>query len=51
MARKFVTDYYKRYNPFDQTKTIAIEDRVLINLDKSGNYKLQGYIGTLAIFR
>jgi putative RecB family exonuclease len=48
MARKFVTDYYTRYDPFDQTKTISIEDRVLINLDDSGDYKLQGYIDRLA---
>jgi putative RecB family exonuclease len=48
MARKFVTDYYNRYDPFDQTKTIAIEERILINLDDSGDYKLQGYIDRLA---
>jgi putative RecB family exonuclease len=47
MARKFVTDYYNRYDPFDQTKTIAIEERILINLDDSGDYKLQGYIDRL----
>ena len=38
MARKFVTDYYKKYDPFDQTKTIAIEERILINPDESGDY-------------
>jgi putative RecB family exonuclease len=47
MARKFVTDYYNRYDPFDQTKTISIEERILINLDDSGEYKLQGYIDRL----
>ena len=47
MAQKFVTDYYHRYDPFDQTKTIAIEERILINLDDSGDYKLQGYIDRL----
>ena len=47
MAQKFVTDYYNRYDPFDQTKTIAIEERILINLDESGDYKLQGYIDRL----
>ena len=47
MAQKFVTDYYNRYDPFDQTKTIAIEERILINLDDSGDYKLQGYIDRL----
>ena len=47
MAEKFITDYYKRYKPFDQGKTISIEDRILINLDESGDYKLQGFIDRL----
>ena len=47
MAEKYVTDYYKRYDPFNQGKTISIEDRILINLDNSGDYKLQGYIDRL----
>lgn len=47
MAEKFVTDYYNRYKPFDQGKTISIEDRILINLDESGDYKLQGFIDRL----
>jgi putative RecB family exonuclease len=44
MAEKFVTDYYNKYKPFDQGRTISIEERILINLDDSGDYKLQGYI-------
>lgn len=48
MARKFISDYYRRYDPFDQDKTIAIEERILINLDDSGEYTLQGYIDRLA---
>ena len=47
MAEKFITDYYNRYQPFDQSKTISIEDRILINLDEAGNYILQGYIDRL----
>jgi len=48
MAEKFITDYYKRYEPFNQSKTIALEDRILINLDESGDFKLQGYIDRLS---
>ena len=48
MAEKFITDYYNRYTPFNQSKTIALEDRILINLDDSGDYKLQGYIDRLS---
>lgn len=48
MAEKYITDYYKRYNPFDQTKTIALEQRIVVNLDDTGNYKLQGLIDRLS---
>jgi putative RecB family exonuclease len=44
MAEKFVTDYYNKHKPFDQGRTISLEERILINLDDSDNYKLQGYI-------
>ena len=47
MAEKFISDYYNRYQPFNQGKTIALEDRIIINLDKNGNYQLQGYIDRL----
>ena len=44
MGEKFITDYYNKYKPFDQGRTIALEERVLITLDDSGEYKLQGFI-------
>jgi putative RecB family exonuclease len=44
MGEKFITDYYNKYKPFDKGKTIALEERILITLDDSGEYKLQGYI-------
>lgn len=48
MAKKYITDYYNRYYPFDQGRIIALEKRILINLDDSGDYRLQGYIDRLA---
>lgn len=48
MAEKYISDYYNRYHPFDQDKTIALEERILIDLDDSGDYKLQGYIDRLS---
>lgn len=48
MAIKFITDFYNRYKPFNQDKTISIEHRVLINLDKKGRYKLQGYVDRIS---
>jgi len=47
MAEKYLADYYKRYHPFDQGRTVALEERILINLDPTGSYKLQGYIDRL----
>jgi len=47
MGEKFIADYYNRYKPFNQGKTIALEDRVIIKLDESGNYRMQGYIDRL----
>jgi putative RecB family exonuclease len=48
MGEKYIADYYKRYHPFAQGKTIALEERILIALDDVGEYKLQGYIDRLA---
>ena len=47
MAKKYVSNYYNRYVPFDKEKTIALEQRILIDLDQKGGYKLQGYIDRL----
>ena len=44
MGERFITDYYNKYKPFDQGRTISLEERILINLDESGDYKLQGFI-------
>lgn len=45
MAERYITDYYKRYYPFNQGRTIALEERVIIDL--CNEYKLQGYIDRL----
>jgi putative RecB family exonuclease len=47
MGEKYISDYYARYHPFNQGKTIALEQRILINLNEAGEYKLQGYIDRL----
>ncbi|MAG39085.1 hypothetical protein CMO90_03260 [Candidatus Woesearchaeota archaeon] len=47
MAKKFVSDYYNHYKPFDQATTIGTEIRVHIKLDEYGVYQLQGYIDRL----
>ena len=48
MGEKFITDYYERYKPFDQAKTIGLEMRIEIKLDAEGKYLLQGFIDRLS---
>jgi putative RecB family exonuclease len=48
MARKYLSDYYKRYHPFTQERTVALEERVHIRLDNAGMYQMQGYIDRLS---
>lgn len=40
--------FYDRHAPFDQSKTLDLEKRVLIDLNGDGRYKLQGYIDRLS---
>jgi putative RecB family exonuclease len=40
--------YWDHYAPFDQEKTIALEQRILVDLDSGGRYRLQGYIDRLS---
>jgi len=47
MGRKYISDYYKRYHPFNQGKTVALEELIRITLDDDGDYKLQGFIDRL----
>jgi len=43
----FILDYYMKNRPFKEN-TLAVEKRIVIDLDKTGKYKLQGYIDRLA---
>jgi putative RecB family exonuclease len=47
MGKKYLSDYYQRYRPFNQGKTVALEELIRITLDDEGKYKLQGYIDRL----
>jgi putative RecB family exonuclease len=47
MARKYLSDYFQRYHPFDQGRTVGLEELIRIKLDPEGDYKLQGYIDRL----
>ncbi len=47
MGKKFISDYYDRFHPFDQAKLIGCEIHVKISLDPEGKYQVQGYIDRL----
>ena len=41
-------DYYRRFQPFDQSRTIGLERRIVFPLDRKGQYRMLGYIDRLA---
>jgi len=48
LGEKCVVDYFNRYQPFDQGRTLGIEHRVEFNLDAEGKYSLLGFIDRLS---
>ena len=47
LGERCIENYYNKYKPFDSTKCLAIEKKVDLDLDGSGNYRLVGYIDRL----
>jgi len=45
MGEKFIKDYYNRYKPFDNDRTIGLEQRIIIRI---GGHAVQGYIDRLS---
>lgn len=43
-AEQYITDYYQRYKPFNQNRTIAVEKQIFVNLDGPKDYRLCIYI-------
>jgi len=41
MAKRFVSDYYDKYDPFNQAKVIGTEIYITIKLDNEGKYVVQ----------
>jgi len=44
-GRKCIVDYYKRYEPFDETKTLGLEREISIDI---GPYNLKGFIDRIS---
>jgi putative RecB family exonuclease len=49
MGEQFITDYYKRYFPFNQTKTIGLETENTVPLDPEKKYMIHVRIDRLAL--
>lgn len=47
LGRKCISAYYKKHYPFNQSQTLGIEEKIEIDLDGSGKYRVQGYIDRL----
>ncbi len=43
-----IRDYYRRYAPFDQGRTVWIEQRIKVDLDQDGRYSIIGFVDRLA---
>lgn len=48
-GEKCLTDYYKRYYPFDQGKTLGLEEYIIFPLNGEKDYWIRGYIDRLAL--
>ncbi|MEO2054939.1 MAG: PD-(D/E)XK nuclease family protein [Nitrospira sp.] len=48
LGEKCIIDYYQRYHPFDQSRTLGIEHPVKFSLDDAGQYMIQGFIDRLS---
>ena len=46
-GQKCLTNYFKRYQPFDQAVTLATELKVNFALDAGGRYRVTGFIDRL----
>jgi putative RecB family exonuclease len=49
MGERFLRDYYKRYYPFNQSRTIALETEEKVPLDDERNYYIHIRIDRLAL--
>lgn len=48
VGRRCVMDYFKKFYPFRDARVLGLEERIVFDLDPSGNYKIQGFIDRLA---
>jgi hypothetical protein len=48
MGERCLTDYYHRYHPFNQSRTLGVEYPIRFSLDPEGRYEIQGFVDRLS---
>ena len=48
-TERWLGDYHARHAPFDQARTVGLEQRIAFDLDDAGTVKMQGFIDRLSI--
>jgi putative RecB family exonuclease len=49
LGEKCITNYYKRYYPFDQGKTLGLEENIYFPLEEEKGYWVKGFIDRLVL--
>jgi putative RecB family exonuclease len=49
LGEKCITDYYKRYYPFDQGKTLGLEEYMTFSLEEEKDCWIRGYIDRVTL--
>ena len=49
LGEKCITDYYRRYDPFDQGKTLGLEENIFFLLEEEKGYWIRGIIDRLTL--
>ncbi len=48
LGSRCIENYYRRYHPFDDAKTLALEKRVSMTISEDDGYRIIGYIDRVA---
>jgi putative RecB family exonuclease len=49
LGEKCITDYYKRYYPFDQGRTLGLEEYIYFPLEEEKGYWIRGFIDRVTL--
>jgi putative RecB family exonuclease len=49
LGEKCITDYYKRYFPFDQGRTLGLEENIYFPLEEEKGYWIRGFIDRVTL--